>query len=339
MSPKILLSICIVFSTFFLFSADSIYDFTLHCPSSGISTNSLEIDYRLIFSDPEAIFLINPKFKPHFNGDIETSFGMGVRKKVEKTLIGFNFCADYGYLMKTSHFQMGPGVEYFTDNWEFRSNLYFPMSAIKQQQNYIIEAHTYLDTELLYKVQDMQFGLKPCYDISEESSGIFGIFRFPFNDFSLAVTAGYDNFKQKHCLFSISFGFYGDNKSSLIHSPIRRHCGIIHTKKKMLPSAPLELKEIEEINGYVRPLEIAFEEEKKSEEAYLESKEPSVTALIEEPPAEKWELISDKSSTSPQESGDPWWNHFSKFFRIYRLAIPEDKEGNNEKGESIIPID
>jgi len=156
----------------------------------GLFVPSLATSSLISFIDCRGYRFLNSKWG--------SSSGIGLRKSLDKYIIGGNLYYDYleGHTHKPLH-RLGVGLEWLGDSWDLRLNTYFPLG----KQSYSSKTVSYVDPARNYFITSYE---KQCC-IAKGFDAEIGGYLFCWNRFAFYGAAGpyYYSSKQKMHYFGV----------------------------------------------------------------------------------------------------------------------------------------
>lgn len=216
-----------------LFAVDHVIDVTVTGGFPRVKeVSSFELDYRLINDFSDSHVIVNPRFKPLGNKNINAGLGVGHRQTYDWGMLGAHCATDYSYIQKTHNLQIVPSLEFFTKRWDFHMNGYIPvrnMSCTKPVGK-LICTHRYFESEVVYKWSYAHLSFSHNFDFAIRQNGYIGKISRAIGPVSLALSGGRDGHHGDHVKLSAIYNLpFGSSKDE--HRRVNRHCGAVYDCK------------------------------------------------------------------------------------------------------------
>jgi hypothetical protein len=201
--------------------------------------SSFELDYRIVNDFAKSYILVNPRFKPLGNGNLNSGLGIGLRTDLDSGMLGFHLACDHSYISKSNHLQLVPSFEFLGSKWQYFLNGYLPVKSYQAKNEQIIQTHRYFDQEIIYKWRHANLSLSHNYDLDRSQHGLVGKVSKDFGPISLSVSGGRDGHHGNHVKVAITYSFPNAVKPDS-HSRVNRHIGVVYDRQ-ILSAKPLVL--------------------------------------------------------------------------------------------------
>lgn len=243
-----------------LFAVDHVIDVTVTGGFPRIKeVSSFELDYRLIQEFSDSHIVVNPRFKPLGNKNINAGISIGHRQSYDWGMLGAHFATDYSHIQKTHNLQIVPSLEFFTRKWDFIINGYIPVRnySCSLPSGKLICTHRYFESEAVYKWSYAHLSFSHNFNFTKRLNGYIGKISREIGPVNLVLSGGRDGHHGDHVKLAAIYNLpFGSSKDE--HRRVNRHCGAVYDCKvrKAKPIAKSNTSFI-----YVdRPVEVPVEQ-------------------------------------------------------------------------------
>lgn len=166
--------------------------------------------------------MISPSMNVYFNGNFDTSLGIGLRRPFTNFILGIHAFLDYSFQRPIPFYQFGNSFELLNNDFDLRINYYNPIfpSTIYKKSGFLPER--WIECEYTAKFKNFFIGFGPIYNFTKDKWAFKPKIVIPLNLFTIEAGVYLSENSHEHTsYFSLGVPLY-----SMGQNPVARSCSV-----------------------------------------------------------------------------------------------------------------